>query len=147
MKTIIAIWHVGGKGKSETIREFANLLLLSYPSCAVTKQTHPSIPASDISWIVTVNGKTIGIESCGDPYTNLTGRLNELSQKHNCDIIICATRTKGETVDAVNALSSIYQVIWTSTYDTAPNLNITQQSLNQLKAKHILDILQSNRLI
>ena len=147
MGTIIAIWHVGGKGKSETIREFANLLLLSYPSCAVTKQTPPSIPASDISWIVTVNGKTIGIESCGDPYTNLTERLNELSQKHNCDIIICATRTKGETVDAVNALSSIYQVIWTSTYDTAPNLNITQQSLNQLKAKHILDILQSNRLI
>lgn len=147
MGTIIAVRHVGGKGKSETIREFSNLLLTTYPSHTVINSNTFNVSLPDISMVVLINGKKIGIESCGDPYTNLTERLDKLAKQHNCDIIICATRTRRETVNAVNVLSSIYQVIWTSTYDTLQSLPITQQSLNQLKAKHILDILQSNKLI
>ncbi len=148
MKTILAIWHSANKGKTETLREFANLLITTYPKPA-HNEVFPKpilIPArGDFRIVVEINGKIIGVESKGDPKTNLGGRLLDLSDNFNCDIILCTTRTKGETVDAVNNLvhNKGFQTIWTSTYEVANN----HQIVNQIKAKHLLDLLQNLSLI
>lgn len=143
-KTIVALYQAGGKGKSETIREFAKELLVAYPAY---KPVWPigsafKVPVStDFRMVVSIGGKIIGVESKGDPNTDLDKRLLELSDKFACDVIICATRTKGDTVHAVDFLCSTrgYQTIWTSPYQIA---NPTSHSfVNNLKAKQILAML------
>ena len=142
MKTIIAVRNAGGKGKSETIKKFWTLLQSTYP-CTIL---FPFDRGRDIGVVVKVNGKIIGIESCGDPQSALSERLSQLVN-FKCDIIICASRTKGETVDIVASLKATYQIIWTSTYETDSGLAISRKTLNSLKARHILELLQSTGLI
>jgi len=148
MKTILAIWHSAEKGKTETIREFAKLLIEKYNIDTDINLEPILIPTkADFRLIVNINGKVVGIESQGDPGTGLKDRLIVLADLNNCDIIICSTRTKGETIDAVDNLHYNYgfQTIWTSTYQIAKESE--QKLANKLKAKHIIDLLQTLELI
>lgn len=146
MKTILAIWHVADKGKTATLREFANLLLVTYPTYIPIVPTPAFVPTTnDFRLVVEINGKIIGVESQGDPKTNLKGRLLDLADIFHCEIILCSTRTKNDTIDAVDNLWQTrgFQTIWTSTYQMATNHNL----VNQAKARHLLDLLQTLRLI
>lgn len=144
MKTVLAIWHSGNKGKTESLREFANLLLTSNPSFTPIFPITALVPTTgDFRLVVQINGKIIGIESQGDPKTKLQNRLLDLVDNFKCEVILCSSRTRGETVEAVNNLHYTrgFDIIWTSTYQIAGQ---TQQSIaNNLKAKHILDFLQT----
>jgi hypothetical protein len=148
LKTILAVWNSGGKGKTESLRQFANLLLSTYPSYTPIFPIPANIPVSnDFRLVVEINGVTVAIESQGDPKTNLKNRLIDLIKIYNCDIIVCACRTRGETVAAVENIHNKYgfQKIWTSTYQIDDR---TQHALvNQLKGKHILDLIQNLSLI
>ncbi|MHC2993632.1 hypothetical protein OB13_19380, partial [Pontibacter sp. HJ8] len=70
----------------------------------------------------------------------------KLADEFNCDIIICATRTRGETVKTVDriARSKGYDIIRTSTYQVSKG---HRTLANQLKAKHLLDLLQNLGLL
>lgn len=148
MRTVLAIWHSGSKGKTATLREFAHLLISTYRHYRPIFPVPLHIPsATDFRLVVEINGKIIGVETQGDPNTNLQNRLIDLADNYHCDLILCTSRTRGDTVHAVDNLHYTrgFQTIWTSTYQIA---NASQQSLvNQLKAKHILDLLQSLRII
>lgn len=148
MKTILAIWHSGDKGKTETLREFANLLLATYPLC-IPIFPIPLVlsPNGDIRLVVKINGRIIGVESWGDPTTKLKERLIDLADSYHCEIILCSTRTKGDTVKAVENLHNTrgFEMIWTSTYQID---NKTHHAfVNRLKAKHLLDLLIGLSLI
>ena len=140
MKTIVAIWNRAGKGKSDSIKEFAKLLLEAYPIYPGTLS--PIKAKGDFSTIIEINGKKIGIESQGDPGTKLSERLQNLVS-NNCDLIICSTRTSGETANAVIDIAKRkkYQIIWTSTYEIDDAAQ--HHCMNKLKGKHILDLLLS----
>ena len=147
-KTILAVWNAGGKGKTESLRQFANILVNKYPNF---KPIFP-IPANissknDFRLVVEIGGIIIGIESQGDPNTNLKNRLIDLVTTFNCDIILCTCRTRGETVAAVHNICNTYgfQKIWTSTYQIEDSAQHTL--VNQLKGEHILDLLQKLNLI
>lgn len=149
-KTILALWHSGSKGKTQTLRELAILLLKNYPTFSPIYPITSSISSSDIHdfrLVVKINGIIIGIETQGDPNTNLKGRLLDLVNTYNCDIILCTSRTRGETVAAVEHIHNTfgYQTVWTSTYQVENRFQDTL--VNQLKAKHLLDLLQSLKLI
>lgn len=146
MKTILAISHSQGKGKTETVREIAQNLIRIYPNFKPIFPIPIKIPLKyDFRLIIEINGKIIGLESQGDPNTNLKKRLKDLVNKYNCDIIYCTTRTKGETVKAVKDVANNfgYDQIWTSTYQTTTNHSL----VNDLKAKHIIDLTQQLGLI
>jgi len=146
MKTVIAIWHSANKGKTETLRNLANLLIATYPTYRLVFQNPSPLPArGDFRLVVQIKGKIIGIESQGDPGTNLENRLMDLANNSKCDIIFCTTRTKGETVDAVHYLASKkgFQTIWTSTYQIDAN----QKLVNQIKAEHLLNLIRQLKLI
>lgn len=149
MPTILAIQNSSNKGKSATVREFANLLLTSCPSIVGIKPSVvlTQLTQGEVSWVVNINGRIIGIESQGDPNTDLYLRLDELVVKYNCELIICTTRTKGETVGAVNIIKTKYgfDTIWTSSYDIENSNN--HSLVNTLKANHILDLLVQLNLI
>lgn len=146
LKTIIAIWHVAEKGKTETVRAIANNLMEMYPNYNAIFPNPAFVPdENDFRLVIEINGKIIGIESEGDPNSNLETRLIELATKYKCDIIYCTTRTKGETVRAVErtADSHDFDQIWTSTYQTTAQ----HQIVNDLKAKHIIDLTQNLNLL
>ena len=146
MKTILAIWNSGGKGKTGTVREIAQNLMRIHPTFRPIYPKPATVhPKYDFRLIIEINGKIIGLESQGDPNTNLQDRLEELVNEYNCDIIYCTTRTRGETVKAVHNVASNYgyEKIWTSTYETTANHLL----VNDLKAKHIIELTQKLGLI
>ncbi len=141
-KTILAVWHEAGRGKTQTLREFANLLLLTYPHYNPIFPVPASVPVrGDFRLVVEINNKIIGIESQGDPNTKLQDRLIYLADVYYCEVILCTTRTSGQTVAAVEYLcrNRKFADVWTSTYEIT---RANQPFANNIKAKHILELLQ-----
>lgn len=138
MKTIIAVWNIAKRGKSKTLRSFADLIMGMTPR-VITDEFY-STGTGDFRLIIEFRGKVIAIESIGDPGTNLQIRLHEIVTKYNPDIIICTTRTSGATCRAVVAYENTYDIIWSSTYQYQNNTSI-ESVLNQAKAKNLFDLL------
>lgn len=134
-KTLIAIWGDAGQGKSSSIREIANRIPALFPGASITYLIDNRV---DIKVIVIWGKIKIGIESQGDPNSRLPQSLSEFVAQ-GCDIIICATRTRGNTVNVVNDMNANhgYDIIWTS------NLFSKEKDINYLNttfANHILAI-------
>lgn len=129
MKKIIALKGKGNSGKTQTIRKVFNEL------CAQDKDTKVEIliDNADIKAIVTIKGIKIGIESQGDPNSRLKDSLNEFSKK-DCDIIVCATRTSGMTVEWVKNLDG-FTPIWINQIIGVKSLI---EQINEVKALEIL---------
>lgn len=147
MKTILAVWHSSNMGKTQSIRQFT-LALLNTPSLSPTiLLDDPNLhhPHWDFFMVIEANGKKVGIASQGDPKSGLQAKLTDLATNHQCDVIVCSSRTRGATVKDVEqvANSHHYDIIWTSTYQAGNNHRV----MNQLKGQHMLDLLvQSGRL-
>lgn len=134
VKTIIAFRGVANIGKSTTIKKTYELLLGKYPSAIIERRIIP--PRVDISVIITINGKKIGIDSQGDPCGKLADRLHSFVEV-DCQVIICATRTRGETVKAVNQLKPSYDVLWISR--VVEQNSSEQESANHKMAQRIVE--------
>lgn len=140
MSTILALSSSADTGKTETVRSLANLLLRHYPSFTSVLPIPAHVPTrGDFRLIVRLNGKTVALESEGDPKTLLQNRLTDIITNFNPDLIVCTTRTRGETVNAVDNIANQfnYDTIWTSPYHVNQNF----QQINDAKAGHLLDLL------
>jgi hypothetical protein len=108
MKSAIALKGHADSGKTYTILKVYELLKAKYPDY---KEEEFKITI-DIRVILVINGFRIGIESQGDPGGRLVNSLN-LFLKKKCDVIVCSTRTRGQTVEAVKKLSKHdYNIKW-----------------------------------
>ncbi|OGJ90451.1 MAG: hypothetical protein A2268_03005 [Candidatus Raymondbacteria bacterium RifOxyA12_full_50_37] len=107
MKILIAVRGVANRGKSASIKKAYQLLKSKYSGANFEE----IIFKADIKIIITVKGVKVGIESQGDPSSRLFESLKYFVEV-GCQVIICATRTRGETFDAVNALAGQYQIKW-----------------------------------
>jgi hypothetical protein len=107
MNTIIAVPGVQNSGNTSSIRRVFELLRHAYPEA--TYERHPR--GGDTRIIVTISGVKIGIESRCDPGTGLDSKLKDLVEAR-CKIIICATRSYGRTVDAVNFYRNNCAIEW-----------------------------------
>lgn len=99
-------------GKTHTLRKV-------YEKLNSHEETILEQPNDDIYATIKMGDFLIGIATQGDPMSGLKERLNELMQK-SCDIIVCASRSKGYTVDDVenSALQNGYSLIWSSPFVT-----------------------------
>ena len=88
-------------GKSQTIRTVDELLRAKYPDARVEDEHRTG---TELRVVMTINGVKIGVESS----TNVSF---DFFLSRGCDVIICPSRTKGQTVNAVNALPG-YEVVW-----------------------------------
>jgi|SRR5689334_23654156 len=89
-------------GKSQTIRTVAELLTTNHPDATIE---HNHTTKADTRVVLTINGWKIGIES------RLVNDSLDLFVNAGCDVIVCATRTYGATVDAVTALRG-FDIHW-----------------------------------
>ena len=107
MKKVFALRGPSKTGKTQTNRTFDELLRAKFPG-AIVEHEHRS-PA-ELRAVLSIDGVKIGIETTGE---NIK-RINEsfdLFVKLGCELIICATRTKGQTVAAVESLPG-YEAVW-----------------------------------
>lgn len=156
-QTIIALSHSGNKGKTETLRKLAELLLDSKDFDKVEvlynsyKNDYQIEPKWDFRIIFKIYiGKMtfiVVIETQGDPKTNLQERLIQIQDAFHPDIIYCSTRTRGETVWAVDHLwkNFNYETIWTTTYQIVGEKR--QAVVNDLKAHQLLQLARSLELM
>lgn len=104
---IIALRGVPNAGKSETIKLTRELLITNYCSAIDGYKSFNT----DIKVVLTINDVKIGIESQGDPDSRLEESLKYFNSI-GCVVIICATRSRGRTVNLVNELRDNYKVIF-----------------------------------
>ena len=125
MKTIIAIKGKSKTGKSTTLKKVYKQLKAKYPSAHITHEKITVGITDDVRVIMEVNGQKIGIESLGDYPGDLNDSL-DLFIREQCVIIVCATRTKCGTVDAVERLKAEFQfhISWK---DKFPELDSVKQ--------------------
>jgi hypothetical protein len=85
------------------------MLTANHPDAGIE---HNHTTKVDTRVVLTINGRKIGIESQGDPHRGrlINGSL-DLFVDTGCDVIVCATRTYGATVNAVNALQG-FDIHW-----------------------------------
>ena len=115
---MICFWGLSEIGKTPAIKTiWQNLKNGSNPPLDTS--------SDDICDIVYLDGHKIGIESQGDPDSKQKEWIDELI-KEECEIIICASRTKGSTVEIVESRAKNYgyDLIWLSP------LSSTQSSLH-----------------
>jgi hypothetical protein len=105
LKKLFALRGTTHKGKSQTIRTVVELLTQNHPDAAIE---HNHTTRSDVRVVLTINGWKIGIESQGGRLTK--GSL-DLFVDSGCDVIVCATRSHGANVNAVNALQG-FDIHW-----------------------------------
>lgn len=101
LKTLLALKGKRNIGKSQTIRTVVEMLTANHPDASVE---HNHTTRVDVRVVLTINGWKIGIESQGNPSGRLVNGSLDLFVNAGCDVIVCATRTSGATVDAVSAL-------------------------------------------
>ena len=142
-KTIIAVYGSAQEGKSSTIKKVCQKLIANFPDAIASDLAIDY--SADISVTIIIGNIKIGIESQGDPSTGLLERLDKLAID-GCDIIICATRRRGETTNAVGEVAEKYNynMIWLSSYfsqkDSPKPLN--SLLLNDIAAKSIIEIIE-----
>ena len=134
MKTIICFYGGAGIGKTSSILAVWNRLNLNNQS-----PLHQS--ADDICAVVPFCNSTVGIASQGDPCSAQDEWLEELMNL-GCEIIVCASRTKGSTVDAVEdvAQRGEYVTIWFSPFYSADSVNTNV--LNNLTADAVIELIR-----
>jgi hypothetical protein len=140
MKTVFALSGVAECGKSETIRLLFEQLSTQFDFEFIGEQINPE--TGDIRVVIKINGVLIGIESQGDPNSRLFASL-KIFIEIDVRIIICATRTRGATVWAVQDLKKEgFTLNWTDKQKlqglskqeyTAKNLEIANEILDKIK--------------
>lgn len=96
MKTILVLQGIGGSGKTTTITIlWKKLKRLGFISI------YPKFKSNnDFVDILIYKRIIIGITTQGDNYSIIKKKLR-IMKKYNCDIMICACRTYGSTIDAI----------------------------------------------
>ena len=134
MKTIICLSGKSEIGKTSSIRAIWKRL-------NDEKQPPLHQSADDICAVVPFCNQTIGIASQGDPCSEQEKWLEELVTL-GCEIIVCASRTKGRTVSAVEtaAKRGKYVTIWFSPFYSADSVNTNV--LNTLTVDAVIELIR-----
>ena len=143
-RRIFAVWGVAGCGKTTTLKLIAREILRNYFGSIPDIPLEP-LPDGDMTTIIdvpTVRGIVrIGITSKGDPNTDLISRLEELVSKR-CEIIFCATRTSGTTVQDVEFIERKhkFRATWVTNYQTG---YVDERAfMNQKSAEHLVSLMR-----
>ncbi len=118
-------------GKSETLRNVIQLLTSKYPMATVNILIDGNIDKKVV--FTNLKGLTVGIETQGDPNFRLKNSLDDF-MKRGCNIIFCACRTRGMTVQWVNSLGNNYSIHFTK----KNRVGVNQQTAANLSAANSL---------
>ena len=106
MKQIIALCGRSNTGKTNTLNYLIGLLDKSQEA-DITALTR------DRRVVISYNNKKIAITTCGDNGEELKRNI-KFFEENGCDILVTATRSKGETKDIINRYAQKIKtnIIW-----------------------------------
>lgn len=130
-KQLIALRGSSSVGKSTSIHILYRLLISEPTSKALSYEAHGR--KLDFVSIVEVDGYKIGLVNRGDRPGVLSQLLVELVHKQ-CDIIVCAARTRGRVGALLSSFSPTYQLV---TVPKSRSANAPHATSN-LRAAHLL---------
>ena len=137
---IIALHGKGGCGKTTVLRYLYHLLTgdFNYSQFYFYRENKEKI--NDISAMFEFNGKKLGLTTLGDSEKDLK-RPFEVFQKENCNLVVCAVRSR-DTKNGANSFlkAQSKEITWIKkayidTYHAKCDLNETYKELNMLQAK------------
>lgn len=101
-KYIIVNWGRAGVGKTPSLKKVFELLSAKYPYTVLRNN-------NDIKAIVNIGDCKVGIETQGDPKPYLvTPQSMKDFRDAGCRIVVAASRTRGDTWNAVYEMETIY---------------------------------------
>lgn len=138
---IIGLWGKGSRGKTHTLNLVA--VLLKNRGATIIRGQIPANLSKDSKYVVEYHNKKIGIVTCGDDGKTLSMAFDDI--ENDCDLYICATRTKDSSVKFVR--KNFYKILWvekwsiTTEHCELNNIKKLQQKSNELQAMGIIDII------
>jgi len=132
LKKVFALRGKSNVGKSQTIRTIVEMLTATHPDAAIELNHATKV---DIRVVLTINDLKIGIESQGTSKGRLHKESLDSFVRIGCDVIICATRTRGATVDAVEALAG-FDVNW-----------VEKREQSQVNEQILRDIITARQIV
>lgn len=105
MKEIIVLTGIANVGKSTTLNRVVELLKERFPrlrEIAVLRRTR-----IEIRIVVEIDGVLVGIDSRGDRAEHVEDALEAL-RRERCSIIVCASHTRGGTIEQVRQFSKAH---------------------------------------
>jgi AAA+ ATPase superfamily predicted ATPase len=150
-KFAIILYGTQNTGKTSSLKEFVYLLSDNYKNAEIRDDKNNNVELKrsnegDITVVLNIEGKKIGVCSLGDPDSDQIDKINNLIEC-GCDIILTASRTKGGTKDDLESTLKNHEftIIKDSTYflnNKEENVEEFQNKLNKLKAKHLFDLVR-----
>ena len=102
-KTLLAVYATGNVGKTTSIKNFFLKFILKHSDQINDIKDLNNTNSNEIYKIIELkNEAKIGICSYGDDGNNL--EILDKFTSENCKVIVCASRTKGASVDSINKL-------------------------------------------
>lgn len=138
MSTIILVSNSAKKGKTSTLVELASVFLSKYVDAEIL-YSYQHKTSIDFTLIIRAKGSIVALESQCCTNTQLKNRLETIIQIYDPKVLFCTSKTKGETLQAVNHIVTkfSYNCIKTTTYQVNTNFEIA----NKIKAKHLFYLL------
>ncbi len=150
-KTIIATFGVANQGKSESIKSVCKIILDTFNNAEPTIKKELIDYSKDILLAIKIGDIKIGFESQGDPNSRMIWEdtIRKLADETfdsilgGCQIIICACRSNGATVEKIKEISGQYEykIIWKSNL-TSDNSSI-KSTLNRISAQNTIGLIKS----
>jgi hypothetical protein len=132
-KTILCLYGPANVGKTSSIRR-VDEIMQSYGA----KLTKVLLDEYDICTEYLFRTHKVGILSLGDPDSEQSNYLNQLAADE-CEVIVCASRSKGATCDAVSKIaSSKYERYWISPLYEYDNKHPLAVDMHELNAEFII---------
>lgn len=138
---VIGLWGKGSRGKTHTLNLV--VVLLKNRGATIVQGEISTDLSKDSKYIVEYHNKKIGIVTYGDDGKTLSKAFGDI--ENDCDLYICATRTKDSSVEF--ARKEFYNILWvekwsiTTEYCKLNNIDNLQQKTNELQAMGIIDII------
>ncbi|PHR58689.1 MAG: hypothetical protein COA43_10565 [Robiginitomaculum sp.] len=109
-KHIFVIKGIEKAGKTTVVNLIRNLLIGKHPNHKEIDYLTPR-HHKEIKRIIIIGSIKIGLESQGDPSSRIYESIPFFVEEA-CDIIICATRTSGRTVNLINEYKLSHEIHW-----------------------------------
>ena len=138
---IICLWGKGSRGKTHTLNLV--VVLLKNRGATIVQDEISTDLSKDSKYIVEYHNKKIGIVTYGDDGKTLSKAFGDI--ENDCDLYICATRTKDSSVEF--ARKEFYNILWvekwgiTTEHCELNNIKKLQQKSNELQAIGIIDVI------